>query len=106
LLGSRAEELEDNVLKSVTKKWSIVKLGRKEEVSIGDNFFAVSMKKLYKYIDKRESSLIKYMVKSSFLAGRGSFQFKKYANILFKNFPYFETIINPIFYKNFIIFEI
>ena len=73
-IGSRAEELEDNVLKSVTKKWSIVKLGRKEEVTIGDNFFAVTMKKLYKYIDKREFSLIKYMVKSSFLAGRGSFQ--------------------------------
>ena len=73
-IGSRAEELEDNVLKSVTKKWSIVKLGRKEEVTIGDNFFSVTMKKLYNYIDKREFSLIKYMVKSSFLAGRGSFQ--------------------------------
>ena len=40
--GSRAEEFEDSVLKSVTKRWSIVKLGWKQEVIIGENFFAVS----------------------------------------------------------------
>ena len=39
--GQRAEEFEDSVLKSVTKRWIIVKLGRNEEVTIGENFFAV-----------------------------------------------------------------
>ena len=66
--------MKDSVLESVTKRWSIVILGRKEEVTIGENFFAVTMRKLYKYVEKREFSLISYMVKSSFLAGRGSFQ--------------------------------
>ena len=66
--GSRAEEFEDSVLKSVRKRWSIIKLGRMEEVTIGEDFFSVTMRKLYKYIDKREFSLISYMVKSSFLA--------------------------------------
>ena len=50
---SRVEEFEDSVLKSVTKRWSIIKLCRKEEVTIRENFFVVTMRKLYKYIDKR-----------------------------------------------------
>ena len=57
-------------MKSVTKRWSIVKLGRNEGVTIGENFFALIMRKLYKYIDKREFSFISYMLKSSFLARR------------------------------------
>ena len=60
-------------MKSVTKRWSIVNIGSTEEVKIGENFFAVTIRKLYKYIDKIEFSLISYMVNSSFLAGRGSF---------------------------------
>ena len=40
-------------MNSVTKRWRIVKLGRKEDVIIGENFFAVRMRNLFKYIDKR-----------------------------------------------------
>ena len=51
--GSIAEEFDDSFLKSLTKRWSIVKLGWKQEVTIRKNFFAVTMIKLYKFIEKR-----------------------------------------------------
>ena len=73
-MQNREQKFEDSILKSVTKRWSIVKFGRKEGVTNRENLFTITMRKLYKYIDKREFSLISYMVKSRFLARRGSYQ--------------------------------
>ena len=68
--GIRMEDQDDIQLRKIAKRWSVVKLGTKEGVEIGKEFFDTTMTNLYKYIDKRDFWLIRYMIKSGFLSER------------------------------------
>ena len=68
--GIRMEDQDDIQLRIVAKRWSVVKLGRAEEVEIGNEFFDTTMANLYKYIDRRDIWLIRYIIKSGFLSER------------------------------------
>ena len=73
-LGKSAEDMDYKQLKETAKRWSVVKLGRKEGITVGDNFFTVTMRSLFKYIDRRDFCLIRFMVKSGFLSERDPLQ--------------------------------
>ena len=67
---NRAEDMDDEELRKSAKRWSIVKLGIAESTEIGKNYFDVTMKSIYKYIDRRDFWLIRYIIKSGFLSER------------------------------------
>jgi hypothetical protein len=57
--------MESGELKASTKRWSMVmiKPGRRVYVVIGEESHQVTMKKLYKFIDRREDFLITWVTK-------------------------------------------
>ena len=61
------EDKDDIQLRIVAKRWSVVKLGRVEGVEIGNEFFNTTMAILYKFIDRRDIWIIRYITKSGFL---------------------------------------
>ena len=57
-LGKRSEGLSEKELNVAAKRWSVVKLGREENIVVGDNFFKGTMRSLYQNIDGRDRCMI------------------------------------------------
>lgn len=62
------------------RRWEInegqeeeIKLGKIEGVTIGENYFDVTMTKLYLYIDKRDFWITRYLIISWFLSERNPY---------------------------------
>ena len=54
-------------LKLAAKRCNIARVAADEWVELGKSFWEVTMKVLYVYPNKRDQSLIRYLVKASFL---------------------------------------